>query len=46
MNDVRRASSLSPDSIFSIIFSFLFKDIQSSTTYNDFINYVEKLTVK
>ena len=31
--------SLSPDS-FSIIFSFLFKNIQSSTAYNDLISYV------
>ena len=30
-----RRISLSPDSIFSIIFSFLFKGIQSSTAYND-----------
>ena len=32
-------SSLSPDSIFSVIFSFLFKGIQSSTAYNDLISY-------
>ena len=32
-------TSLSPDSIFST-FSFLFKDIQSSTAYNDLISYV------
>ena len=31
---------LSPDSIFSVIFSFLFKGIQSSTAYNDLISYV------
>ena len=27
-------------SVFSVIFSFLFKDIQSSTAYNDLISYV------
>ena len=37
---VRVVSSLSLDSIFSIIFSFLFKGIQSSTAYNDLISYV------
>ena len=31
--------SLSPDSIFSVIFSFLFKGIQSSIAYNDLISY-------
>ena len=32
--------SLSPDSIFSIIFSFLFEGLQSSTAYNDLISYI------
>ena len=32
-------TNLSPDSIFSVIFSFLFKGIQSSTAYNDLISY-------
>ena len=33
-------ASLSPDSIFSIIFSSFQKYIQSSTAYNDSISYV------
>ena len=32
--------SLSSDSIFSINFTFLFKGIESSTTYNDFLSNV------
>ena len=38
--DMCKKRSLSSDSIFSIIFSFLFKGIQSSTAYNDLISYV------
>ena len=33
-------NSLSPDSIFSVIFSFIFKGLQSSTSYNDLISCV------
>ena len=33
-------TSLSPDSIFSIIFPFLFKGKQSSTAYNDLISCI------
>ena len=35
----RNKVSLPPDSIFSVIFSFLFKGMQSSTAHNDSISY-------
>ena len=39
-SEQKKTTSLSSDSIFSIIFSFLFKGIQSNTAYNDLISYV------